>query len=54
MFTFEGACESDDAAMVEIPHALYFLFDVFDEVGLLGELSLIDALDRVDLILGRF
>jgi hypothetical protein len=39
--------------MVEIPHALYFLFDVFDEVGFLGELFLIDAFDRVDLVLCR-
>lgn len=40
--------------MVEIPHALDFLFDVFDEVGFLGELFLIDAFDRINFILGRF
>lgn len=40
--------------MVELPHALDLLLDVFDEVGFLGELFLIDALDRVHLVFGRF
>lgn len=37
--------------MVEVPHTLYLLFDVFNQVGLFGELSLVDALNRVHFIL---
>lgn len=40
--------------MVEFPHALDFLLDVLDEVGFLGELFLVNALDRVDLVVCRF
>jgi hypothetical protein len=31
--------------MVEVPHALDFLLDIFDEVGLLRELLFVNTLD---------
>ena len=40
--------------MGELSHALDFLLDVLYEVGLLGKLFLVDALNGVDLIIGRF
>ena len=40
--------------MAEVTHTLDLLLDVFDEVGFLGKLLLVDALDRVYLIIWRF
>ena len=40
--------------MGEFSHALDFLLDVFDKIGFLCKLLLIDAFDRVDLIVRRF
>lgn len=52
--TFEGAGEFDDVGVVELPHALDFLLDVLDEVRFLGELFLVNALNRVHLVVCRF
>lgn len=40
--------------MVKVPQTLDFLLNVFNKIWLFGELLLIDALDWVDLIFGRF
>lgn len=38
--------------MTDVPHGLDFLFDVLNQVGFLGKLFLVDALNGVDLVLG--
>ena len=39
--------------VTEFPHALDLLLDVLDQVGLFGELLLVDTLDRKDLVFRR-
>lgn len=52
--TFESAGEFDDVGVIKLPHTLDFLLDILDEVRLLGELFLVNALNRVDLVVCRF